>query len=322
MSDDSKRAPNMSDDPTQPPPTASECPARPSVASDDPTQPSVASSDPTQPSAASNDPTRMPGPDETLRVEQLSFSYSESREILRDVSFSMSSGDIVSILGPNGSGKTTLLDCIMSLLKPTGGRVLLEGETTDRMGPRDVAQLIGYVPQNIIPSFDYAVIDYVVTGCAPHLKLLERPGPEEYAIADRALESMGIAHLRNDSYARISGGERQQVSIARVLAQRPRIILLDEPTSHLDFGNQARVLSLVKGMAAEGFGIVMTTHNPDQALMLGGKLAVIGRDGSFRFGRTEEVITEPFLRDLYQTDLLLVDVPAAQRSVCVIPKLG
>lgn len=256
-----------------------------------------------------------------LDVENLCFAYENKRSILHEISFSLKSGDTLCILGPNGSGKTTLLNCLMKLNRPESGTISIDGTTIDKIDSNQIARFIGYVPQNLEPSFDCSVIDYTVTGCAPRLKLLQRPGPTEYSEADKALESLGISYLRDSSYARISGGERQQVSIARALVQRAQIILLDEPTAHLDFGNQMRVLKLMHKMADEGYGIVMTTHNPDHVLMLGGKVAVMKRDGSFTFGDVDQVITEDFLCELYQTELHLVDVPEAHRRVCVAPKL-
>ena len=128
---------------------------------------------------------------------------------------------------------------------------------------------------------------------------------------------MGIGRLGDKSYARISGGERQQVSIARVLTQKPQFILLDEPTSHLDFGNQVRVLNLAKELAGEGFGILMTTHNPDHVLMLGGKVVAMERGGACQFGEVSDVVNAETLRSLYGIDVALEHSNLAHRDICV-----
>ena len=197
------------------------------------------------------------------------------------------------------------------------GAIALDGVDVTRLSGDEVARLLGYVPQEITAAFDYTVLDYVVTGCAPHLKLFKRPGEAEYAKAWEALERMGIGRLGDKSYARISGGERQQVSIARVLTQKPQFILLDEPTSHLDFGNQVRVLNLAKELAGEGFGILMTTHNPDHVLMLGGKVVAMERGGACQFGEVSDVVNAGTLRSLYGIDVALEHSNLAHRDICV-----
>lgn len=253
----------------------------------------------------------------SLIVEHLGFSYTSTAQIFSDVSFSVEAGQTVCLLGPNGCGKTTLLNCVIGLHKPTAGSVLVNGENVERLTGAQVAQLLGYVPQEITAAFDYTVLDYVVTGCAPHMKWFKRPSEAEYAKAWEALERMGIERLAEQSYARISGGERQQVSIARVLVQKPAFILLDEPTSHLDFGNQIRVLRLVRALTEEGFGILMTTHNPDHVLMLGGKVVAMERGGAYQFGDVADIVTAETLRTLYGVGIALEHSNSANRSVCV-----
>jgi len=161
------------------------------------------------------------------------------------------------------------------------------------------------------------VLSYVVTGCAPRLGTFEKPKKEHYEIARQALEQMNIAHLAGKYYTQISGGERQLVSIARALAQRPKVILMDEPTAHLDYGNQIKVLKIIKKLAAEGYAAVITTHNPDHALLLGGEVAALNFNGQFTFGSSKTVIREDFLKSLYGVDLRLHHIPSIGRNVCV-----
>ncbi len=256
-----------------------------------------------------------------IDVCDISFAYPGCQTVFSNIRFSVRPGQIVCILGPNGAGKTTLLNCLANLAQPKSGRIVLGGRPMDEMQPREIAQIIGYVPQLIEPSFAFAVIDYVVTGCAPYMNIFERPGREHYDAAYKALRKMGIEHLAERSYMHISGGERQQVAISRALAQRPSFILMDEPIAHLDCGNQVNVLMTVREMADEGYGILLTTHNPDHALLLGGQAAIIDRSGSMRFGPGEEILTQDALSQLYGTQLNLFYSQALSRTVCAAPRL-
>ena len=256
-----------------------------------------------------------------IQIKNLSFSYDESAPLLKNIGFPLSSGRVISILGPNGAGKTTLLNCIAGLFKPAEGSILIDGKDMESLTHREIAKIIGYVPQIIVPTFSYSVLDYVVTGCAPHIGTFERPKQIHFDAAMAALEKMGITALKDKPYNEISGGERQQVSIARALAQKPSFILMDEPTSHLDYGNQIQVLKTIRLMASQGYGIALTTHNPDHALLLGDQLAVLERDGTFTFGDCKEVLTEPFLNHLYGIDLRLEEISSVGRRVCFAPKL-
>ena len=256
----------------------------------------------------------------SIEICDLCVSYAGT-PVLEQVKLSIEPRKTLSILGPNGAGKTTLLNAIAGLLAPDSGSIFYDGKIHKRMTPHEMALLIGYVPQVIVPAFDYSVLDYVVTGCAPRIGAFSRPGQEHYDIALQAIGEMGIAHLTEKSYRRISGGERQQVSIARVIAQRPAYILMDEPTSHLDYGNQILVLKTIQRLAQEGFGIVFTTHNPDHVLLLGGRVAVIDRKGRLRCGSCNEMMNEEFLSELYGIDLRLIRPDHTGRNICFAPDL-
>jgi len=256
-----------------------------------------------------------------MQLEKVGFSYNGNRQIFSDISFEVKTGEIVCLLGPNGIGKTTLLTCMAKLREPNQGRILINGEDMTGLSTKDVARVIGYVPQTLMPSFDFTVLDYVVTGSAPWLGTFEKPKAEHYERAEQALIQMEIDHLRDKPYTRISTGELQQVSIARAIAQQSRLILMDEPTAHLDHGNQIKVLRIVKNLAAEGYGIVLTTHNPDQVLLLEAMVAVIDRQARFHFGSWQEILTEKLLSDLYGIEMRLIEVDGIQRKLCVAPKL-
>lgn len=169
-----------------------------------------------------------------LTVCDAEYHYDATRTSgFRNVSFSLEDGEVMSILGPNGCGKTTLLKCLNSLIKLGKGSIAVDNRDIARLPRAEIARSIGYVPQLHQPAFPFSVLDTVLVGRAPHLGLLESPKPDDVRIAEESLETMGIYHLRDKPYTQLSGGERQLVIFARVLAQQPSLLLLNEPTSHL-----------------------------------------------------------------------------------------
>jgi len=252
-----------------------------------------------------------------MRVNGLGFAYEGSPPVLHDISFSLDPGRIICILGPNGSGKTTLLHCMASLLEPDHGSVRIGDADVAGMSGGQIARNVGFVPQSLVPAFAYEVLDYVVTGCAPRMALFQKPGQREYDTAARAIALMELTHLAHKPYTNISGGERQQVSIARVLAQQTGIVLMDEPTAHLDYGNQVKVLRIIKTLASKGYAVAITTHNPEHAIMLGDQVAVLGKDGAFTFGRHSDIINGPFLSSLYDVDIQVRHIDDIDRDVCI-----
>lgn len=253
-----------------------------------------------------------------LQVKDLSFKYNNSRTIFHDVNFGLDKGEVLSILGTNGAGKSTLLNCLANLYKPASGDILLNGKSVKEMTMRDVAKVIGYVPQIHTPAYAYTVREFTVMGRTPYIGTFAKPSKEDYRIADEALERMGISHLRDKAYTEISGGERQQVTIARALTQQPQIILLDEPTAHLDYGNQYRVVQMVKELAEEGYSLIMTTHNPEHAVILNGKVAILNREGVLGVGQAADTLNGETLSKLYGLNIKTVFDPDAQRNICVV----
>lgn len=255
-------------------------------------------------------------------VKNVRYKYPETtRMILDDVSFSFGKGEIVSILGPNGAGKSTLMNCMMGLLEPEAGEILLNGKLVSKMERKDVATCVSYVQQMHTPKFPYTVLDFVIMGCAPKIGMFRKPKEEDEEAAVEALVELGIQHLANTPYTDLSGGERQQVTIAQAIVQKPQVLLFDEPTSHLDYGNQIKILRLIKRMADRGYTTVITTHNPDHAILLGGKTILLDRSGKLETGRTEDMLTEERLNKVYQADLRLIYIDEVERNVCVSTKL-
>ena len=253
-----------------------------------------------------------------LDVKNLSFRYGTGRTIFHDVSFSLDKGEVLSILGTNGAGKSTLLNCIANLFRPASGEIYLEGRAMSKMKMREVAQVVGYVPQIHTPAYAYTVREFTVMGRTPYIGAFAKPSPADYEMADAALERMGIYHLADKAYTEISGGERQQVTIARVITQQPKMILLDEPTAHLDYGNQYRVVQMIKQLSDEGYALIMTTHNPDHAIILNGKVAILNREGLLSVGQAADTLDHETLSTLYRLNIKTVYDEDAGRNICVV----
>ena len=254
-----------------------------------------------------------------LSVQDVSFAYPGKPDVLKHIGFDIAAGELVVLLGPNGSGKSTLLNCIMNLLSPREGRVLLHGRPIADLTHREVAQAVAYVPQSAHVTFSFLVRDYVAMGRAPFLPMYASPSDEDLSIAWEAMCRLGVERLADSSYLELSGGQQQLVDVARALAQRPELILFDEPTSALDYGNQAKVLRMVKQLSREGYAIMMTTHNPDHPILLDSTVCLLDAEGAFVKGSVDAVLNEETLRRVYGTDVVVRYVDDAQRRACITP---
>lgn len=241
--------------------------------------------------------------------------------MLDRTSLALSEGEILTILGPNGSGKSTLLNCMAGLLTPSSGEIYMCDRKLKSMSFREIAKVVSYVQQTHNPVFAFSVLHFVTMGLASKIGLFSKPSEEDEKLAKKTLEKLGIAHLADKSYTEISGGEMQQATIARAIVHDPKAILFDEPTAHLDYGNQIKVLGLIKNMARQGFSIVMTTHNPDHAILLGGTTAILDREGQLEIGLCDDILTEERLQRIYKTNLRLMLIPELSRMACIPPNL-
>ncbi len=254
-----------------------------------------------------------------LTVKDSEFFYNKARTAgFTDISFTLDTGDFMCILGPNGCGKTTLLKSINSLIKPARGKMEIDGRDMSEMSQPEIARAIGYVPQLHQPAFPFTVLEVVLMGRAPHLGLFSSPTHCDIAIADEAINTMGIMAMRDKPYTQLSGGERQLVVFARVLAQKPSIILLDEPTSHLDFGNQVRLLTIVERLASTGIPIIMTSHFPDHAFMVSNKVMLMKNGRIVDMGAPDEVVTENNLNNVYDMRVKIINIDSdINRKICL-----
>jgi iron complex transport system ATP-binding protein len=252
----------------------------------------------------------------TLSADRLDFGY-HGRSIGHGVSLDIRSGEVLCLLGPNGGGKTTLMKTLLGLLPPVAGRVLLDGGDIAEMARKRLARIIGYVPQAHAAFFPFAVLDIVLMGRSAHVPLFAAPSQADRAVAERALGQLGIGHLRDRIYTEISGGERQLVLIARALAQEPRILIMDEPTASLDFGNQLRVLHQIAALARAGIAVVFSTHDPDHVFLCGDRVALLHDGRMDEIGPPETTITAAALKRLYGVDVQVVELPDHETRTCV-----
>lgn len=243
-----------------------------------------------------------------LEVEGLSFRHKgESHEILKDVSFQVRKGEITMLLGPNGSGKSTLFRCLTGVWQPHKGTIRVDGESVNCMPYKERAKKISYVPQDHEPSFPYRVIDVVLMGRISHLGIFSTPSTRDLSIAITALEMLGILHLMRKPYTKVSGGERQLVFLARAIAQGASYVLLDEPTSHLDFKNQWMVLTKIRELChKEGKGVLISLHDPNLALFFGDWVLVLNQGQIVVQGPPSEVITETLIEEVYKVKVCSV----------------
>jgi len=254
-----------------------------------------------------------------LTVTGAEFSYDKNRTAgFRNINFTLQTGEFMCILGPNGCGKTTLLKSINRLIRLARGSVEIDGRNVADLPRPEIARIIGYVPQLHQPAFPFTVLEVVLMGRAPHLGPFSSPKREDIAIADVAIETMGISPLRDKPYTQLSGGERQLVVFARVLAQKPSLILLDEPTSHLDFSNQVRLLTTVARLSATGIPIIMTSHYPDHAFMVSNKVALMKNGQIIDVGTPDEVVTENNLAKVYGMKVKVISLgDGINRKICL-----
>lgn len=241
-----------------------------------------------------------------LEIRNLSFSYGDFE--VKDICFSVKKGEVLTLLGPNGSGKTTILKTIFGLLKPRKKCVYINGKNLHSLPFKERSKLIGYIPQLHHPSFPYTVLDVVVTGFAPQLNIFESPREEHYRKALEKLRLLGIEHYKDKPYTQLSGGQLQLVLIARALVQDPEILLLDEPTAHLDFKNQIKILEIIKMLSkSKEISAIMTLHDPNLASIYSDRIALV-KDGKIKIlGRPHDVLREDVLKEVYDIPVHILE---------------
>jgi iron complex transport system ATP-binding protein len=243
-----------------------------------------------------------------LEVRDLAFGF-PGRTIGREVSFALGAGEVMCVLGPNGGGKTTLFRTLLGLLQKHSGSIVLGNTPLERLSRGELARRVGYVPQGHAGYFAYSVREFVLMGRTAHLGAFAAPGPADRAVAERALASLEIAHLADKPVTEISGGERQLALVARALAQQPQLLVMDEPTASLDFGNQVRVLQRISALAGSGISILFSSHAPDHAFLAARRVLLLGEGRALELGAPQEVIRTDTLEKLYGVAVKVLPLP-------------
>ncbi len=258
-----------------------------------------------------------------LNVNHLACGY-DGRAVVTDVTFSVQAGEVLTILGPNGVGKTTLFKTLLGFMPALSGEMRLCGEDVSDWTRKRFASVVAYIPQQHNPAFPFSVSEFVLMGRTPSIGTLSTPDAHDAQIAHEALVRLGIESLSERDYTSLSGGERQMVLIARALAQQPQVLVMDEPCASLDYGNQVRLLEQVIDLTHDGLSVVMTTHDPNHAFMVGGKVFCMGRSEHFTYGAVSDVLNERTLQDLYGVEVGIAPATASDGTVVngCIPFLG
>lgn len=251
-----------------------------------------------------------------LKVQNLSFSYPK-RPVLRDVNFTIPQGRLVSLLGPNGAGKSTLFRCILNLLSSFQGKVLINGVDTSDISLPELSKLIAYIPQAHYPAFNYSVLDMVLMGASAHLSSFSVPGIKELKRAQAALELLGIEEFAQRNYMQISGGEQQLVLIARAISQNSKLLIMDEPTASLDFGNQTLVMRCIKNLVKQGYTILQATHNPNQAFAYSDQILAMQGGRIIADGTPQEVVNGELINELYGIKTRVESLEEGRIRFCV-----
>ncbi len=244
-----------------------------------------------------------------ISLQNIHFSYNGgARRVFDGLSLDIPAGSVTAVLGPNGAGKSTLLHLILGILTPASGAILLGARPRSAYSRRELGRLVGLVAQDEYIPFSFTVLEYVLLGRAPYLRLLETPSAADVRVACETLGRVGAVGMVARAIQTLSGGERQLVMIARALAQRPRILLLDEPTSHLDLGNKGRVLQLVQQLANDGVTVLFTTHEPDLAAAVADHLVLMRAGAPLAAGPLAAVFTSENLSLTYETPVRVAQV--------------
>lgn len=255
-----------------------------------------------------------------LKVMNLAFSYKKEM-ILKDISFELDTGQSVCLLGKNGVGKSTMFKCLLRLLEPTAGKILIDGREIQSYSREKLSQLIAYIPQKQIGHLQFTVFEMVLMGTTSNLKSYQQPGPEEYELAEAALIQLNISRLKNKLFTEISGGEQQLVIIARSIAQQSHIIIMDEPCANLDYGNQIMILEMIQKLCAQGYLIIQATHDPNHALQYADQVLILQEGELVANGVPKEVLTENQLEELYRVPITIYELNTKGQSICLPKKV-
>ncbi len=250
-----------------------------------------------------------------LSLHDITFSYQEvsgrrrsperplGRPVLRELTLEVPQGAVTAILGPNGAGKTTLLNICLGWLRPDTGRVELSSRPLGDFSRRETGQRMSLVPQSEHIPFEYSLLEFVLLGRAPYLSALESPGDGDIEIAMEMIERVGLSDRSADSVLATSAGEKQLVMLARSLTQQPELLLMDEPSAHLDLRNKRRLIGLVDAEVERGCSVLLTAHEPEFAAAVASHVILMRRGQVVTAGSVDEVMTTEYLSATYETNV-------------------
>ena len=256
-----------------------------------------------------------------LKVENGCFGYPKQDEILTDINIQLDEGHILSVLGPNGIGKTTLLKCMIGLMPWSRGCSLLMGNDIRNMSSEQIWNTISYIPQSHGFSFSYTGLEMVMLGRSSHLGLFQQPGKKEIELAEQMMERVGITRLADKDCNRMSGGELQMVLIAKALINEPKLIILDEPETGLDFHNQILVLNMVEKLAhEENISAIMNTHYPTNAMSIADEAFMMNHSGERFYGKTGDILNEQNISRSFDVNVVVDEIIYQNKTIrSIIP---
>lgn len=256
-----------------------------------------------------------------IRLNQVSFSYNDN-PVLRHIDLAVEKGEMVALLGPNGSGKTTLIKLVSGVLRPSEGQIHLDGSVLSRLKRREVARRVAVVPQQFNMPFAFSVGELVLLGRTPFHSLFSDEGERDHRVVEQAIECLGIDGLKGRFFNELSGGERQKAILAMALAQEPKLLLLDEPTAHLDINHQVEILDLVKSLNREqGLTIIGAVHDLNLAALYFDRVILLKAGRIFADGTPTEVLTEKAIKDVFSASVLVTKHPLTKAPhILITPK--
>jgi iron complex transport system ATP-binding protein len=244
-----------------------------------------------------------------ISIENLKYRYvSSNMDVLKGVSSKFPEGKVTTLLGPNGSGKSTLFKVLLKILTPYEGKIYVDGEDINNFERNHLSRLVAWVPQEEDSFFPYNVLEYVLMGRAPHIDFLSLPNRKDEEIVNGVLCQLELSNLANRKVASLSGGEKRMVSIARALSQESNILVLDEPTAHLDLGNKARVLHIIRRMADSGKTVVFSTHDPNEVSLVSDNVVIMNGGDVVSSGSPATTLTKDVLEKIYGTQVIVDNV--------------
>jgi len=254
-----------------------------------------------------------------LEVKNLSGGYG-GKDVCKDLSCQVDRGEVLSVLGPNGCGKTTFFRLLLGFLPCSSGEIYIGGTRTGTLPKKELSRRIAYIPQYHNPTFSYTVLEVVLMSRASYFSAFSSPTYRDTEKAFEALEKLKIAHLSNQTYTSLSGGQRQMVLIARAICQNAGILVMDEPGSSLDYSNHQLLMDTISDLAAQGYSVVLSTHSPEHPFSVAHK-AMLMKDGKIvSFGKTNDAITSGVLKEVYGVEMDIVSVTdryGRPRTLCL-----